>query len=104
MTFWDNLLTSTAQDAFGCQDQVDHPQWGIFWDLYPSILSAWWGNDVTGSPQIYQQMLSLINTMKTLGCSALQDPRYQLEPGTNTPWCAGNLTVGDQIMTGPQNP
>ncbi|CAK9112678.1 unnamed protein product [Durusdinium trenchii] len=86
-------IAACSQIAFDaaaatCQDNIDSENWEVFWNSYPDVMTAFWGNNVTESA-VYPVMLSVADAMKSSGCSALMDPQWQAEPGVNHRWCEG---------------
>ena len=69
-----------------CQDMPPDEDWRSFWTLYPSVLSSFYGRDVTQTT-FYLNMNRTIHSMLAGGCPALaQDP---VEFLTGASWCQG---------------
>ena len=73
-----------------CQDLPPDDNWRKFWTLYPTVLSSFYGRDITGT-SFYAGITQTVNAMISGGCPVLsQSP---LELMTQASWCQGMPTL-----------
>lgn len=80
-------LASFEQEP--CQDQAIDQRWFELWDGYAPALNQYLGTDISQSTTFFNDILGLISTIKTLGCSALANPKLQMEVVSQKLWCEG---------------
>ncbi|CAJ1327983.1 unnamed protein product [Effrenium voratum] len=76
-----------------CQDQPIGPSWLNFWDTYIPALSDFFVGQNISKTSFGPEMHMIKDVMKANGCSALQDPAYQLDVASSTSWCEGDPSL-----------
>jgi len=80
-----------AQSAASCSDiSPSDPAWTGFFDLYATVLSSYFGNDIRTN-QVWPQTDALLQQLKSTGCPLLQ--QFPSDFMTGATWCAGDQTL-----------
>ena len=73
-----------------CQDLPPDDNWRKFWTLYPTVLSSFYGRDISGTT-FYAEIIQTVNAMISGGCPVLAQSPFELM--TQASWCQGMSTL-----------
>lgn len=79
-----------------CQDLPPDDNWRKFWTLYPTVLSSFYGRDISGTT-FYAEIIQTVNAMISGGCPVLAQSPFELM--TQASWCQGMSTLFRPLAT-----